>query len=71
MSDQKELFGFHDMRPKLSLKKIITRERILEVQKLLEERKLMTAEQRLRELRYELENLERRINYGEKHGKRA
>jgi hypothetical protein len=62
MNNQKELFGFNDSRPKLSLKKIITKERMQEVQKLLEERKLMTAEQRLRELRYDLEKLERRIS---------
>ena len=62
MDNQKELFGFNDSRPKLSLKKIITKERMQEVQKLLEDRKLMTAEQRLRELRYDLEKLERRIS---------
>jgi len=62
MGEQKDMFGFNDMRPKLSLKKIITKERLQEVQKLLEERKLMTAEQRLRELRYDLEKLERRIS---------
>ncbi len=62
MNNQKELFGFEDTRPKLSLKKIITKERMQEVQKLLEEKKLMTAEQRLRELRYDLEKLERRIS---------
>ena len=61
MDNQKELFGFNDSRPKLSLKKIITK-RMQEVQKLLEDRKLMTAEQRLRELRYDLEKLERRIS---------
>jgi len=63
MDSQKELFGFNDSRPKLSLQKIITKERIQEVQKLLEDRKLMTAEQRLRELRYDLEKLERRISH--------
>ena len=63
MDNQKELFGFNDSRPKLSLKKIITKERIQEVQKLLEDKKLLTAEQRLRELRYELENLEKRISH--------
>jgi len=60
---QKELFGFNDSRPKLSLKKIITKERMQEVQKLLEDKKLLTAEQRLRELRYDLEKLERRISH--------
>jgi hypothetical protein len=63
MAEQKELFGFQDTRPKLSLKKIITKERLQEVQKLIDERKMMSAEQRLREMRYELENLERRINH--------
>jgi len=63
MNSQKELFGFNDTRPKLSLKKIITKERMQEVQKLLEEKKLLTAEQRLRELRYDLEKLERRISH--------
>jgi hypothetical protein len=66
MAEQKDLFGFSEMRPKLSLKKIITKERIQEVQKLLEDKKLMTAEQRLRELRYDLEKLERRISHGAK-----
>jgi len=61
MAAQKELFGFNDSRPKLSLKKIITPERMNEVKKLLEEKKYLTAEQRLRELRYDLEKLERRI----------
>jgi len=62
MDNQKELFGFNDSRPKLSLKKVITKERLQEVQKLIEERKLLSAEQRLRELRYDLEKLERRIS---------
>ncbi len=62
MNNQKELFGFDDTRPKLSLRNIITKERMQEVQKLLEDKKLMTAEQRLRELRYDLEKLERRIS---------
>ena len=30
---QRDLFGFDDMRPKLSLKKVITRERMEEVKK--------------------------------------
>ncbi len=62
MDKQKDLFGFNDMRPKLSLKKIITKERMQEVQKLLEKKDGLTAEQKLRELRYDLEKLERRIN---------
>jgi hypothetical protein len=62
MADQKELFGFEDNRPKLSLKKIITKERLQEVQKLLEKKDGLSAEQRLRELRYDLEKLERRIS---------
>ena len=62
MGDQKDLFGFNDMRPKMSLKKIITKERIQEVQRLLEKKDALTAEQKLRELRYDLEKLERRIS---------
>lgn len=61
--EQKELFGFNDSRPKLSLKKIITKERLQEVQQLLQDKKLLSAEQRLRELRYDLEKLERRISH--------
>jgi len=62
MDNQKELFGFEDSRPKMSLRKVITKERLQEVQKLIEERKMLSAEQRLRELRYDLEKLERRIS---------
>jgi len=62
MDNQKDLFGFNDMRPKLSLKKVITKERLQEVQRALEKKDGLTAEQRLRELRYDLEKLERRIS---------
>ena len=59
--EQKDLFGFNDMRPKLSVKKVITKERLQEVQRLLENKDSLGAAQKLRELRYGLEAIERRI----------
>lgn len=63
MGKQKELFGFHDMRPRTSagLKQIITKERIKEVQALLEKNDGHGAANALRDLRYKLEAYERRI----------
>lgn len=58
---QAELFGFNDMRPKLSLKKVITRERMQEIKDLLDKKDGRGAAEKLRDLRYGLEALERRI----------
>jgi len=58
---QQPLFGFDDMRPKASLKKIITKERILEVQAMLAKRDSKGAAEALRDIRYKLEALEKRI----------
>ncbi|MFO0447613.1 MAG: hypothetical protein ACK52I_02795 [Pseudomonadota bacterium] len=62
MAEQQALFGFNDMRPKMSLRSIITRERIEEVKKLLQHKDGKGAEEKLREMREELEKLERRIS---------
>ena len=62
MGKQKDLFGFQDMRPKLSVKKVITKERMQEIQRLLESKDSLGAAQKLRELRYGLEAIERRIS---------
>lgn len=61
--NQHELFGFKDTRPKLSLKKVITRERMEEVQKLLDKNDGRGAAEKLRELNEALEKIERRISY--------
>lgn len=58
---QQSLFGFKDMRPQASLRKIITKERILEVQEMLKKRDSKAAVEALREMRYKLEALEKRI----------
>lgn len=61
MPEQKELFGFEDMRPKLSLKKVITKERLKEIQTYLDNKDGKSAAEKLRELNEELEKIERRI----------
>lgn len=58
---QRDLFGFEDMRPKAKVP--ISRERILGVQKLLENRDGKGAAAILREIRYGLEAYERRISH--------
>lgn len=59
--NQRELFGFTDMRPRLTLKKVITKERMDEVKRLLDKKDGRGAAEKLREMRYELEKVERRI----------
>lgn len=61
MAEQGALFGFHDMRPKAKVP--ISKERILEVQKLLEKKDGKGAAAILREIRYGLEAYERRISH--------
>jgi hypothetical protein len=63
MSKQHELFGFRDMTPwaKKGIKKIITRERLKEVQELLA-KDPRGAAAKLREMREKLEAFDRRIN---------
>jgi len=62
MAEQKSLFGFKDMLPKANLKKIITKERIQEVQALLDKKDGRGAAEKLREMRCALEAYERRIS---------
>jgi hypothetical protein len=50
-----------DMRPKVSLKKIITRERMEEVRKLMDKGDGRSAAEKLADLNEALEKLERRI----------
>lgn len=64
MAEQKALFGFEEMRPKLSLKKIITRERMAEIQEFLKKNDGKSAAERLRDLNDELQKLERRVSDG-------
>lgn len=63
---QRELFGFEDMRPKVSLKKIITRERMEEVRKLIDKGDDRSAAEKLADLNEALEKLEKRIKHGHK-----
>lgn len=63
MAEQRELFGFNDTRPRLTLKKVITKERMDEVKRLLDKKDSKGAAERLREMREELEKIERRITY--------
>lgn len=60
MSEQKALFGFHDMRPKAKVP--ISKERILEAQRLLEGKDYKSAAAVLRDVRYKLEAYDRRIS---------
>ncbi len=62
MAEQKSLFGFNDMRPKLGLKKIITRERMEEGKRLMKKGDDKGAAAILRDVRYKLEAYERRIS---------
>ena len=59
-----ELFGFKDMTPwaKKGVKKIITRERMEEVKKLLEKKDGRGAAQILRDINEKLERFEKRIS---------
>jgi len=59
-----ELFGFKDMTPwaKKGVKKIITRERMEEVKKLLEQKDGRGAAQILRDMNEKLERFEKRIS---------
>lgn len=68
MDSQRSLFGFKEMLPKANLKKIITKERIQEIQALLEKKDALGAEQALREMRYKLEAYERRLSNGKETG---
>jgi hypothetical protein len=63
---QTDLFGFEDMRPKLILKKIITKERMEEVRKLMDKGDDRSAAERLSDLNEALEKLEKRIKHGHK-----
>lgn len=60
MGEQKALFGFNDMRPKAKVP--ISKERILEAQRLLEGKDYKSAAAVLRDVRYKLEAYERRIS---------
>lgn len=60
---QRDLFGFEDMRPKVSLKKIITKERMEEVKKLMDKGDSRGAAEKLGDLNEALEKLERRITH--------
>ena len=62
MAEQKALFGFEDMRPKLGLKKIITRERMEEGKRLMKKGDNKGAAELIRDIRYKLEAIERRIS---------
>jgi hypothetical protein len=59
--DQLPVFGFKESQPKLSLKKIITKERVDEMNKLYKEKKFTLTADRLEDMREKLENLENRI----------
>jgi hypothetical protein len=62
MAEQKALFGFEDMRPKLGLKKIITRERMEEGKRLMKKGDNKGAAALIRDIRYKLEAIERSIS---------
>lgn len=63
MAEQGSLFGPRDMTPwaKKGVKKIVSRERLAEVQKLLEKKDGKGAAAKLREMNDDLERFERRI----------
>lgn len=61
MVEQKAIFGFEDMRPKAKVP--ISKERILEAQRLLENKDPKGAAAILRDVRYKLEAYERRISH--------
>ena len=64
MADQGSLFGFKDMTPwaKKGVKKVITKERLVEVQRLLDNKDGRGAAEKLREMNEGLERFERRIS---------
>lgn len=63
MNEQKELFGFSDITPwaKKGVKKIITRDRLEEVQRLLESGKSRGAAEIFRDIHERLEEFNRKI----------
>lgn len=63
---QRDLFEFEDMRPKVSLKKIITKERMEEVRKLMDKGDDRSAAEKLSDLNEALDKLEKRIKHGHK-----
>lgn len=60
MPEQGALFGFNDMRPRAKVP--ISKERIQEAQRLLQNKDSLGCAQILREVRYKLEAYERRIS---------
>lgn len=64
MPEQKELFGFSDMTPwaKKGIRKIITKERMEQIKKLLEKKDSRGAAAKLRDLGEKLEAFNRRIS---------
>lgn len=59
--DQLPLFGFKESKPQLTLKRIITKERIDEMNKLYKSGKFGLTVERLEDMREKLESLEKRI----------
>jgi hypothetical protein len=61
MTHQFNIFPHKDTASRVGLKKIITKERMEEVRKLIDSKKPTSAAQALRNLNDDLESLERRI----------
>jgi hypothetical protein len=61
MTHQFQIFTPKETAPRVQLKKIITKERMDEVRALLESNRNTNAAQALRDIREDLESLERRI----------
>ena len=61
MSEQKELFGFNDMRPRIAAKKLVSPERVKEVQKAMSSGTIQDQIRVMRALREGLESFDRRL----------
>lgn len=63
MPDQLPIFGFHDTRPKLRMKKVVSKSRVEEVRKMLEAGDQVSAMKLINE---GLEDFDRRLSNGKK-----
>lgn len=61
MAEQKELFGFNDMRPKIKASKLVSPERVREVKAAMSSGSVEEQIKAMRNLREGLESFDRRL----------
>lgn len=61
MPDQKELFGFNDMRPKIKASKLVSPERVKEVKAAMSSGTIQDQIRAMRRLREGLQDFDRRL----------